>query len=58
MGGRGRSDGRGNGVSMKERKDAENKQVSKEQIGFFGGVNKPEPKEEPKEEDVKADEPE
>ena len=43
---------------MKNKEQTENKQMNKEQVGFFGGVNKPEPKEEPKKEDVKADEPE
>ena len=40
---------------MKRKEEAENKQIAKEQVGFFGGV-KQEPKEEPKKEDVKTDE--
>ena len=40
---------------MKNKEQAENKQITKEQAGFFGGV-KEQPKEEPKKEDVKADE--
>jgi hypothetical protein len=42
---------------MKDKQQAENKQITPG-VGGFGGVNEPDPKEEPKKEDVNADEPE
>lgn len=40
---------------MKDKQQAENKQITPG-VGGFGGVNKPEPKEEPKKEEEVADE--